>query len=365
MMKERTFDVEDIISDLLKFKKLILFLTIFIFVMSIIIMWGTPKMYSSHTSFILQVSEGKKLNSNISSVAKLVGINVGGGSNENLIYPTLYPIIFKSGPFQKKLLNSEITSSYESSPITISDYLGKYPQTSSLDVILGYTIGLPGKIANAIKPNKSSEVSDQLIKTSDSTLVYLSSKEEERIDFLYENLSLGVNEDDGIIEINSSFPEALASAQIAGIIQNHLQSYIIESNIKKTRIEFQYITDRLEEVKDDYEIKRAILANYQDRNINLRSNIALNRLTQLENDFELASEVYSNVLSEHESMKLQLKRDTPVFMTIEPPAVPLNASSPKKLRGVILITIFGSILVIALVYLRIIILDYARVFLNK
>lgn len=361
MKDDRTFNVEYILSRLLRYKRFILISSLVLFVLSIIIMFGTPKMYSSRTSFILQVSQGKKINSSFSSVAKLVGINVGASGSDNLIYPALYPIIFESGPFQKRLLESEITSFKEPAPITINNYLEKYSEKSSLDYILEYTIGLPFKVLGWFRSDDGVVLQENnTLSNPDLQIVQLTPGEIERIGRLYEKLSLSVNEENGLININTTFPEPEAAAQIASIVQKQLQSFIIESNILKTKTEYEYLKARLEEVEEDYQNKRAALANYQDRNINIRSNIAMNRLSQLENDFNLSSEVYSNVLSEYESMKLQLKRDTPVFMTIEPPVVQMRPSSPKKLRGIVLISFFGSIIIVVLVYLKIILQDYLK-----
>ena len=102
------------------------------------------------------------------------------------------------------------------------------------------------------------------------------------------------------------------------------KSYEIEQQ------ELEYIKDRFKEAEKDYFSKRAALANYKDRNVNVISNLAQNRLEQLQTEYSLSSNIYSQLAGELETAKLNVKKDTPVFTVIKPATIPIEPSSPKR-----------------------------------
>tara|TARA_R100000306_G_scaffold12158_9_gene14310 strand:+ start:4936 stop:6036 length:1101 start_codon:yes stop_codon:yes gene_type:complete len=305
-------------------RTLIFFVLIFLF-LGIIVSILSSKEYTSSTTFIAQFSTEKKIGKKISGIASMMGINVGGGES-NSILPMHYPLIVESTPFKKELLKTKIPVKNSDSSVTISYYLTNMKETSSLSVIKSYTLGLPGKVLGLFESSASKEV----IKAEDSTSFYLNSYENNQIGYLYSHFSVNINDVDGFIEISTTFPEAEASAKLANNIQDLLQEFIIKYNIKKGKQELEYIKDRFKEAEKDYFSKRAALANYKDRNVNVISNLAQNRLEQLQTEYSLSSNIYSQLAGELETAKLNVKKDTPVFTVIKPATIPIEPSSPKR-----------------------------------
>ncbi|UAB80412.1 hypothetical protein INR76_09815 [Marixanthomonas sp. SCSIO 43207] len=332
-------DTLEIVKILNRSRKVILKFAIVFLVLGLLVAFLLPKEYSSSSVFVSQISSSKKLGKKISGIASLIGVNVGE-SGTDVILPMQYPLIVESTPFKKQLLESKIPVNERDSLVTVSYYLENLRKPGVLSTVKGYTIGLPGKI---IKLFKSSEEGKPL-KKRDSSAYYLTLKEKQQLDYLYSNFSVNINDVDGYIEIKTTFPEAEASARLTNNIQNLLQEFIIEYNIKKARQELKYISERFEETEEDYFNKRATLASYKDRNINVISNRAQNRLEQLQTEYNLSSNIYSQIAGELETAKLNVKKDTPVFTIIKPATIPLEESFPKKPLILIQFLLVGLIL---------------------
>ena len=332
-------DTFDILKILYSSRKIILkFLVVFV-ILGILVAFLLPKEYTSSSVFVTQVSSSKKLGKKISGIANLIGVNVGD-SGSDVILPMQYPLIVESTPFKKQILESKIPVKEQDSSVSVSYYLTDIRKPGVLSNIKGYTIGLPGKIIGLFKSPKVEET----INVQDSTSFYLNSNEKQQLDYLYSNFSVNINDVDGYIEISTTFPEAKASAKLASNIQNLLQKFIIEYNIKKARQELEYIDERFKEAEKDYFNKRAALANYKDRNVNVISNLAQNRLEQLQTEYSLSSNIYSQLAGEFETAKLNVKKDTPVFTIIKPATIPIEPSSPNKLLVLVQFILIGFLL---------------------
>ena len=63
----------------------------------------SPKEYTAGCTMVPQ-SGDKKVGGNLSGLASMVGINLGGASGGEVLSPTIYPKIVASIPFKKDLM---------------------------------------------------------------------------------------------------------------------------------------------------------------------------------------------------------------------------------------------------------------------
>lgn len=296
----------------------------------------SPKKYMSKAVILPQVSSPQGFGKKLGGFAKLVGINIGDNA-KNEIFPTLYPVLAKSTPFQQKILQTHV-SKKTSDSIPITDYLSNAKIKGPSDYLKEYSIGLPGKIMGLFK-SKSKE---NLVLTD--TSLFIVGKEERRfLEYLNENVSVSFNEMEGYIEIQSIMPDALPAAQLTKNVQELLQSYIIELNISKAKDELTYLEKRVKEADSVYKDIRDRFGNFRDRNKNYISSFTENRYEQLRTENELAYNVYSQLASQLESTKLQVKRDTPIFTVLKPVTVPLEPAGPNKVLIIFTYLVLGFI----------------------
>lgn len=336
----------DVFRELLSAKVKILKIIVIFLIIGIVLAVLSKKEYTASSIILPQVSAEKGLGSKLGGFAKLVGIKLGESGN-NDIFPTLYPIIVKSTPYQKEILKTQLSFQDLKDDVSLSYYLENIRKDDILTILKKYTIGLPGKIFSSSK-----DKTESLVKLKDTTLYQINSLEKNHIDFLDDNLFVRFNDVEGYIEINAVMEEPLAAAQLAKKTQVLLQKYIIAYNIQKAKEELAYIENRLEEAKEDYYNKRATLGSYRDRNRNYISSVVDNRLEQLKTEYDLSYDVYSQLANQAETANLQVKKDTPIFTILKPVTVPIEPSAPNKLLIIFVCMVLGLFFGITLILFK-------------
>ncbi|MBO5850258.1 MAG: hypothetical protein J6Q47_03140, partial [Paludibacteraceae bacterium] len=82
--------------------------------------------------------------------------------------------------------------------------------------------------------------------------------------------------------------------------------------------------ERFIEAEANYQDKRERLARFQDANKSFNSAVAQVRKTKLEEESTAAFEVYLSLTQQLEQARIAVKEKTPVFMILEPVAIPME-----------------------------------------
>ena len=309
-------DIIDLIKKLYKSKKLIVLITIIFSSIGIATALLLPVKYNSTTVFITQNQESGS--SSLSGVASLVGINLGSSSFGGEIPSTMYPKIIESVKFKRLLLNKVID---DKNNLTLESYIANQ-----------YSI---------------KEVEEKNISDLGMTL-----NEEEYFNILTEILTVSVNLKDGFISIDCEMHNAEYSAKVAKFSRELLQNIIIENKIETARQNLIFSEGQLIEKKKEFDDIYSKLAFFSDSNLNSVNSFVLNEKNKLESEFQIISAVVEEISKQVEQAKLQLKKDTPVFSTIQEAVIPIKKSSPKRAQIVIIFGILGLIASSIIVLIR-------------
>lgn len=349
--QEDKIDLLELIQIAVNGKKTIIRFVVLFGLLGLFIALFSPKEYTASTVVVPQTSEGKGGIGNLGGIAAMAGINIGGGGGSESIPPSLYPKIVQSIPFKKELLKTPIYISSIGKEVTYQEYYRNHTKSNVLDVIAGYTIGLPRKILNLFK-KESKQVAVNTEKNNEDKIYRITSEEKGLFGQLGSQLVVENNVKEGVVFLSFSMPEALPSAQMAKKAQELLQKAITDFKIQKAQEEFQFINKRYKEIKEEFIKKQSTLANFIDRNQGLITHRSQTRLKRLEAEYSLLSNIYTEVAKKLEMQKVKLKEDTPVFTVIEPVSVPLDRSKPR--RGFILaIWLFvGFVFGVAFVFVK-------------
>ena len=247
------------------------------------------------------------------------------------------------------MLKTSINITGIDEPISYQDYYQKYPKTNLLSTIKKYTIGLPGLIIGSFK----SEEKSKTISVKDSSNIYSITKDEKNLfDLLKSQLNIDYSEKEGYVTLSFSMDEPLAAAQMLKNAENYLQNAVTEFKIQKAKQQLDFIQKRYNEAEKDFKEKQIRLASFQDSNRGLISSLPQTRLSQLQTDFNLAFNIYSELAKQLESQKIKVKEDTPVFTVIEPVSIPLDRTKPK--RGIIIAvwSFLGIVIGVGLIFVK-------------
>ena len=338
MPQEEEIDLVEVIRKLWNNRKLILKITIVFMVLGVLVALFSPKEYTAGCTMVPQ-SGDKKMGGNLSGLASMVGINLGGASSGEILAPTIYPKIVSSIPFRKDLMETPLKFEDYEEPITLLDYYTKdeYQKFSLGGTIMKYTVGLPGVIISAIRGEDTTTIS-----TGEGSLIQSLSQDEKKMSEKLNNMiSLNVNDKEGYVQLTASLPEPLAVAQLAQQAQVLLQQYITRFKIEKVQSNLDFVRNQYEKSKLRYEEKQEELAKFRDENKNFSSAVAKTKEEVLTNEYNLAYSVYSELAKQLEQAEIAVNETTPILTVVEPVVVPTERSKPKRGLICVLFTFLG------------------------
>lgn len=347
---DQEIDLIDLLNKLWQKRRFILKIVGIFMVIGLLIAIFGRKEYTASGQFVPQTSKSMA-NSSMSSLAALAGINLGNiMGNEQLISPMVYPNIVNSNQYKRDLLQTKINLIGEEEPITLLTYLTdeKYERVSIIGTVLKYTIGLPVLIVKAVKGESDAPELQQ----DKYPFVILSKDEKKAVRALKDILSIEVENKDGYIAIEARMPEAMAAAQVAEQAIVLLEQYVTDFKLEKVADNLAFVQSRYEEVKADYERIQEERAIYKDANQGLVTSRAQTMIENLDNQYQLANSIYSEMAAQLERAKIQVKETTPVFTMIDPVTLPMKPSKPRRMLTLIGFTFFGFVVGCGYVLLR-------------
>lgn len=305
--------------------KLILLALIIGFFVAILI----PNEFTASSTMVPQISDPKsKLAglsgglSGLSGLAAMAGINLNTGTGSELS-PRTYSSIISSVPFQLELMKTPLNFEKLDRQVTLYDY---YTKIKFGNPFIKYTVGLPHLIIKAIKGEKKNKIN-----TSLANPLYLLTEDQVEVQKIIDNqVGIFVNDKDAYVSITCSLPEAYAAAQLTRNAQELLQRYITEFKIEKAKLDQEFIQQRYDEAKKNYQDAQRQLASFRDRNKFMATAIAKTEEERLNGEYTLVTGVYSELAKKLEQAKIQVKEETPVFTIIKPVSVPIEKSSPNR-----------------------------------
>jgi capsular polysaccharide biosynthesis protein len=335
-VEEDEIDIIALAKNIWESRKFIIKTVIIFAIIGVAVALLSPTQYTASTKMVPQVSGGSSRMGGLSSLASMAGVNLNLNQESSELLPQTYPQILQSVPFQLKLMQSKFIFSEIEQPVSLFEYYTEYSKPGVLSVIKKYTLGLPGVISKAIK---GEEKTTSHTSRKNGETINLTKEQEQVRKIISNNISLEINDKDGFVQLSSSFHEAELSAQVAQKAQELLQHYITGFKIEKATERLDFIEERYQEKKKEFQEAQATLAAFRDRNKNVTSAMALTQQERLQNEYQLAFEVYSSLAQQLEQARIKVKEDTPVFSVIQPVTVPQESTKPKR-KIILIIWIF-------------------------
>ena len=300
---------------------------------------------------MIMVPSGGSGGSNLGGLAVLAGINLNANAGGDLS-PNIYPQILSSLPYQLELMKTPLNFSGLSEPVTLIDY---YTEIQKPNLLRKYTIGLPGVILGlpgAILAAIKGEEKKNIETLEKKKPFELTGKQQSGRSILSGLISLTVNAKVGTITLTAKMPEALAAAQLGQRAQELLQQHITEFKIKKTKENLDFIQERYNETKAEFEKAQVNLAIVTDRNKNFTSVLPRIEIDRIQTRYTITFNVFQDLAKQIEQAKIQVKQDTPVFTIIEPISVPTTRSNNNQLKILLIWLFLGGVLGTGIVFGR-------------
>ena len=137
---------------------------------------------------------------------------------------------------------------------------------------------------------------------------------------------------------------AILYSSIAKIANELLQKNIIDFKLKNIKDTYEFVNSQLEIAKRNFYMLQDSLAIFNDRNINIKSDLFLNQFSRIESEYLMAKNIYNELGLNKEKTAIEVKKNTPIFTIIEPVVVPNEKSDPPRTLIVIFFSFIGLIL---------------------
>ena len=343
-------DIMALVRQIWAGRKTIILCTVVFIVLGFVAALTMKRTYTVNTVMVPQMNS--KSNSSLSSLASLAGIDMGMDLSAKDLSPLVYPQIVNSVPFRRELLYTPLHFAKVDTAVSMYTYYKDIAKPSFMSKVKKYTIGLPFVVLKAIRGEKPEMVLPGSGDADDSPKPVVLTKDEVKfMKLLSQSVSLNVDKKEGILTLTANGIEPIQTAELALKAQTLLQDEITRFRTEKAGRELEYIQARYDEAKREAESLQASLAAVSDRSQDMVGSRARIQRERIQQKYNVANAVYTDMAKQLEQAKLQVKRDTPVLTVIQPVTVPSKPSNSRS-KTLIVWTFLGFVLGCGIVLLR-------------
>lgn len=291
-------------------------------VLGILIALGTPKQYTVSITLSPEMGSGKSGSGLASMAASFLGGSIGSDSPDAL-NATLTPDIVTSTPFLMELFDARVVSQDKQIDTTFTAYLDE--QKSSW---MGYVLKAPGMAISGIKSLFSEK--KEKTETIQEGTIELNEEDAAKLEGLRQQITAEVDKKTAITTLSVTLQDPKVTATIADSVVSKLQQYITAYRTSKAKEDCQYLEKLYKERQQEYYDAQQRYARYVDANSNVVFQSTLAERERLQNDMNLAYQVYSQVAQQLQVARAKVQEEKPVFAVVEPAVVPLNPSGTSR-----------------------------------
>lgn len=301
-------------------------------VLGIIIALSIPKQYTVTVTLSPEMG-GDKAGGGLASLASSF---LGGAATSNspdALNATLAPDIVASTPFILELFNTRVQTLDAELDTTLVTYLDEQKQPW-----WGYIKSAPSLAIGVIKSLFTEEVDTISVLNP----FQLTKEEYLKVKKLREVITADVDKKTAMTTVTVTMQDPKVTAIVADSVVAKLQQYIIDYRIKKAKEDCAYLEELYIERQQDYYEAQSKYAHYFDSNRNIALQSVRAEQERLQNDMNLAYQVYSQVAQQLQVARAKIQEEKPVFAVLEPATIPLEPSGTSKrviFMGIILLTV--------------------------
>lgn len=303
-------------------------------ILGVIIALSIPKQYTVTVTLSPEMGSDAKASGGLASLASSF-LGGGASSSPDALNATLAPDIVASTPFILELFNTKVQTLDGKLDTTLVAYLDEQKQPW-----WGYIKAAPSMAIGAIK----SLFSEEADTTSTLNPFQLTEKEASKVESIKQAITAEVDKKTAMTTLTVTLQDPKVTAIVADSVVAKLQQYIIDYRIKKAKEDCAYLEQLYKERQQEYYDAQSKYAHYFDSNRNIALQSVRAEQERLQNDMNLAYQVYSQVAQQLQVARAKIQEEKPVFAVVEPATVPLQSSGTS--RKVILVGI--TILIIAI-----------------
>ena len=315
-------------------RKLLLKVAGVAFLLALVIHASLPTKY---TAKVMLASEGTKGGANsLSGMAAMLGFgNFSGGTDASALNFSMASDIVASTPFILELFDTPVQTIDGKMDTTIVAYL----ETESRPW-WNTVMALPSMAIGGIKSLFASE--DEVVGKEVIDPFRLTPSQMGRIGAIKSIIKAEIDKKSSMTTISVTLQDPLIAATMVDTVVVKLQKYITNYQVSKAQEDCEYWEQLYKERQNDYYTAQKNYAEYMDANKNVILQRVRSEEERLQNEMNLAYQVYSNVATQLQMARAKVQETKPSFTVFEPASVPLYPSG-----------LSAKILILGLVFLAV------------
>lgn len=335
-MHEQEIDLMELAQKVWKGRKLIFRVCGIAAVVGLIAAFSIPREYSASAMLAPEVTSKSGGASGMGALAAMAGINLPSGGGKDAIMPDLYPDIVSSIPFLTGLFEVEVKSKNSAIDTTLYAYMLDDQKSAWWSTVMGLPFKTLGWVMSLFK-EKEEDTIRQL------NPFQLTPKEMAVVNALQKRISVSVDKKLWVTTIHVTMQDPLIAATLTDTVMKRLQEYVTEYRTNKARYDLEYTEDLYVEAQKAYYDAQQKYAAYTDGNQNIVLRSFRTEQERLQNEMNLAFNIYNQVAQQLQLAKSKVMEITPVYAVVKPATVPLNPVKPKKAMMLIGFIFLGGV----------------------
>lgn len=310
-------------------------------VVGLILAFGIPKEYTS--SMTIAPETQQRMGSGVSSIASMMGVSLD--NSVDAIDVQMFPDVVASTPFLFNLLDLQVTFERKDSVITtdLLEYYKEYQRANWWSTIIGLPMKGLGAVISLLRPSDDEEETSG---ESQLDMYNLPKKVRGVVKGLSETILVNVDKKTGKTNISVTTQDRMVSKTLLDAVALELQLYMTNYRTSKSRQDVENLTVIYDQRKQDYYKAQQAYAKYADANKNVALQSAQAERERLQQEMNLAYQVYSQVATQLEAARIKEQEAKPVFAVVQPAVVPLQPSSTGKMKMMVMVGfLFGCVAV--------------------
>ena len=327
----------ELISKLWKNKSMIIKWCIAGAIVGLVVGFSIPKTYTASTVLAPESNDAK--GGSLSSLASIAGINLNGGGAD-AINIEMYPDVVHSTPFIVDLFDLPVQFERKDETINTNllDYMLEYQRSPWWTPIIQLPFKALGWVMSIGKEKEEEVITpiDQL------NINNLPKKEREVVKFFAENIMINVDKKTGKTSISLDMQDPNVVYVVVDAVVNNLKEYMSNYRSSKARQDAENLSKICEERKAEYYAAQQAYADFVDSNKSVVRQSAQAEQERLQQEMNLAYQVYSQVATNLEAARIQEQQAKPVFVTLNPVTIPLQRTAPSKAKLLVIFTFLAA-----------------------
>ena len=311
-------------------------------VVAIVVAYSIPKEYTTTVTLAPEISgTSSRSLGNMSALAAMAGLRTSSGSSNDALSPELYPDIVSSTAFAVELFDVPVQDASGELQTTVYDYLTAHQRAPWWSTVMSLPSRLIGWATSLFKSD------DELVNDEGKVDPFqLTFEQSGVVGALNGRIMASVDKKSWVITLSVTMQDPLISATLTDTVMHKLQNYITDYRTNKARHDLEFTQKLYDEAQKKYYDAQQTYADYVDMNQNISLRSVQTRQERLQNEMNLAYNLYNQTAQQLQLAKAKVQENTPVYTIVQAATVPLKASKPSKLMilvGFVFLAGVGSV----------------------